>query len=129
MLNLINKVREGSNKSLAKLYLDDALNFLAEKHSIDMVKRNYFDHLNPDGRTPGIRAKLVGFNYLVGQNIAIGNNISQIHNILMKSSDNYNNTINPKWTRCGIGFQYDLNKEIYTTILFSVRDLKANPIS
>jgi len=48
------------------LYLDPALNKLSDMQTSDMIKRDFFDHVNPDKKTPGDRAKAIGFNYPVG---------------------------------------------------------------
>ena len=37
------------------------LDEIARKHSVDMVKRNFFSHINPDGKNPTGRAKDKGF--------------------------------------------------------------------
>lgn len=62
----MNNVRLNQNTGLVALYLDVALNGLAQGHSNDMVKRNFFDHINPDGLGPQQRATAAGFNYSVG---------------------------------------------------------------
>lgn len=69
-----------------------------------MIKRKFFDHLCPGGKGVAQRAKDIGFNFAVGENIAISGTVQEAHNSLMKSPGHYNNTINPDWTRCGIGF-------------------------
>lgn len=66
MLVLINEVRQSLNKNLSMLYLDPALNKLSDMQTSDMIKRDFFDHVNPDKKTPGDRAKAIGFNYPVG---------------------------------------------------------------
>lgn len=55
--------------------------------------------------------------------------MSQIHQSLMKSPGHYKNTIDPDWTRCGIGFHSNKLGWIYATIVFSTRDLKKYPPS
>lgn len=66
MLKLINEVRSNLKINLPSLYLDDTLNILAEKHSEDMIKRKYFDHVCPDQKGVAERAKDIGFKYKVG---------------------------------------------------------------
>jgi uncharacterized protein YkwD len=77
------------------LYLDPTLNRLSDIMTTDMIKRDFFDHVNPDNKNPSDRAKSIGFNYPVGENIAIGINVTNIHNNLMKSPGHYAVTINP----------------------------------
>lgn len=62
LLGLVNKVR----KQPPPLYLDTTLNQLALAHSEDMLRRNFFNHVNPDGKSPSDRAREKGFLYGVG---------------------------------------------------------------
>lgn len=57
MLNLMNSVRKGLGKNLPMLYIDDKLNILSQQHSEDMIKRKFFDHISPDNKGVGDRAK------------------------------------------------------------------------
>lgn len=55
------------------LLWDEKASISATKHSIDMIERNYFAHIDPDGVTPFTRMKNEGINYsLAGENIAYG---------------------------------------------------------
>lgn len=55
------------------LVWDDILGSVAEAHSRDMANRNYFDHLDRDGRLPGDRAELAGYSGTqVAETIAAG---------------------------------------------------------
>lgn len=45
----------------------------------------------------------MGFEYLVSENIGKGANIPEIHKSLMNSVEHFKNTMNPQWTRCGVG--------------------------
>lgn len=94
-----------------------------------MIARKYFDHFSPDGKGVGDRAKSIGFDYAVGENIAISGTVLEAHQSLMKSPGHYNNTINPEWTRCGIGFEVNKTGRLYTTIVFSTRDLMKQQLS
>jgi uncharacterized protein YkwD len=51
------RVRHG----LAALDWDDKLAIIAEKHSIDMARRDYFSHDTPEGKDPTARAELGGY--------------------------------------------------------------------
>src|SRR5690606_18320301 len=45
----------------------------ARSHSRAMANGNYFSHRDPEGRTPGDRAELAGYNAgQIGENIAAG---------------------------------------------------------
>src|ERR1017187_3148125 len=46
---------ERARRGLPALHPDDTLDSIARGHSIDMLRRNFFDHTNPDGDSPGDR--------------------------------------------------------------------------
>ena len=50
IFELIN--RERAKEKLKPLKMDRALSEIARRHSEDMARRRYFDHLNPDGKGP-----------------------------------------------------------------------------
>jgi uncharacterized protein YkwD len=52
--------------------VDDRLAAAARGHSEDMVARDFFDHVNPDGDGPGDRARAAGYDWLASENIAWG---------------------------------------------------------
>ena len=50
---------------------DPRLERAAEEHAHDMSRNGHFDHYGTDGRDPGQRARLAGYNWwAVGENIA-----------------------------------------------------------
>jgi uncharacterized protein YkwD len=57
---LINQQRQ--KHGLILLSFDVTLANIARKHSQDMLKRNFFSHQNPEGKSPTDRGKIVGFN-------------------------------------------------------------------
>jgi hypothetical protein len=68
MLCLVNEYRAGNG--LAPLVLDERLGRAARAHAEDMVARNYFSHVTPEGLDPTERAVRFGFPAGVGENIA-----------------------------------------------------------
>ena len=56
---LVNKERAG--RKLAQLQFDDKLAKIARTHSQDMARRNFFDHVNPDGKDPTARGEAAGY--------------------------------------------------------------------
>ena len=52
---------ERSHEHLTVLRLDRRLTGVARTHSEDMVKRRFFDHINPDGEDPTARGKRDGY--------------------------------------------------------------------
>ena len=49
---------ERENMKMEKLSYDEKLEEIAQKHSKDMVERNFFDHVNPDGQSPSVRTSI-----------------------------------------------------------------------
>jgi uncharacterized protein YkwD len=58
--DLINKERTSGKRPV--LQWDDRLTQIARGHSADMVKRAFFDHVNPDGADPTARGKRAGYD-------------------------------------------------------------------
>jgi len=56
---LIDKERTG--KKLPALQFDEKLSNIARAHSTDMARRNFFSHINPDGKDPTARGRLAGY--------------------------------------------------------------------
>src|SRR4051812_3054463 len=57
--DLINKERR--DHKLPPLAEDDGLSRVARRHSQDMAKRQFFDHINPEGLDPTARGKRAGY--------------------------------------------------------------------
>ncbi|NLV26702.1 MAG: hypothetical protein GXY48_06005 [Methanomicrobiales archaeon] len=54
-----NKYRQ--YKGLNELNLDSFLSSIADAHTVDMIKRNYFSHYTPEGLDPKGRADIAGY--------------------------------------------------------------------
>ena len=98
------------------LAIVNALARAADSHSADMVARNFFDHVNPDGDTPYDRATDAGWRAsrgFVGENIAglftFRNTVATIaviddhHLGLFESESHRENTFEPEYSEIGIG--------------------------
>lgn len=80
MLTLINKARSqghrcGKNDQPAAppLQWNDDLAKAAKKHANDMARRDFFDHVNPDGWDTARRVERESYRWqTVGENIAMG---------------------------------------------------------
>ncbi len=89
----------------------------ARAHSLDMVVRNFFSHVNPNGQDPTARASAVGYDTGVGENIDGGGATSQAeveesHFGFMVDYDNIDlahplghriNALNADYTEIGVG--------------------------
>lgn len=106
MLDLHNKQR--ASKGLKTLCIHPALQKAAEKHSQDMIDKDYFAHNSQDGTTFAQRIKREGYNYrTAGENIAWGSgNLGSPENIFknwMNSSGHKANILKSGYREVGIG--------------------------
>ena len=107
MLDLHNKTR--ANRGLPKLCVHPALQRAAEKHSQDMMDRNYFSHnTKGTGATFAQRIKREGYNYqMAGENIAWGSGAygtpDSIFKYWMNSSGHRKNILTRGYREVGIG--------------------------
>ena len=95
---------ERQKKGLNPLKHDNTLSLLALMHCEDMMSRNFFDHVNPDGEDPFYRMKEFGINYwAAGENIAAGQTSpEEAVKAWMNSKDHRENILNPKFKSMGI---------------------------
>ncbi|WP_254048012.1 CAP domain-containing protein [Synechococcus sp. BDU 130192] len=66
-LELVNRDRQLNN--LSPLTEDPLLSKAAQKHAEDMLARQYYDHITPEGKTPTDRFADLGGQQGVGENI------------------------------------------------------------
>jgi len=108
-LCLINaqRVRAGDQPLTENLMLQRA----AELHSLDMAKRQYFEHDDPDGVGPDARIMRQGYPpILVGENLAWAETVkstpAHIVSLWMKSPGHRANILEPQYREIGIGMAY-----------------------
>ncbi len=126
---LTNEVRRKHH--LSPLDKDNALVVTARGHSDDMLKRNYFSHVNPDGKTVKDRVVPATSRTTVraGENIWSGSGYDysdyklmarMIVDSWMSSPGHRANLLNPTYTHLGVGVAV-LGKEIRATQNFIQR--------
>ena len=102
LLDLVNKERKRAGLSL--YIMDHTLRNVARAHSADMVKRDFFDHKNPDGESPFDRMTKAGVKYMkAAENVAYNASVVEIHRSLMNSPGHRKNIMNPALGKIGIG--------------------------
>ena len=111
-------IDSGANTSPQEaLAVVSTLSEAARAHSQDMDDRNFFDHQNPDGQSPGDRALEEGHpNSYVGENIAvIGSSwtnfdeqarAEDLHFGLWESNGHQVNMLRSQWSEIGVGYDY-----------------------
>ncbi|MBN3525610.1 CAP domain-containing protein [Paenibacillus apiarius] len=95
---------------------DDVIADTARKHSTDMKSRNFFNHNNPDGKTPFDRIKKDGITYIAaGENIAAGQTSAIfVHEDWMNSSKHRKNIMGD-YERLGVGVSFDGKSNVFYT--------------
>lgn len=119
VLTLVNAER--AKNGLKALTLDTGLNSVAQKHSEDMAKNNYFSHTSLSGKSPFDRIKGAGISYkTAGENIAAGQTTAaQVVNSWMNSEGHRKNILNASFTKMGLGFaKANSGYKTYWTQLF-----------
>ncbi|MGW2814637.1 CAP domain-containing protein [Streptomyces sp. NPDC001415] len=86
---------------------DPALASLATAFSDDMAARGFFDHTDPDGRTPWDRAAKAGLQGLGGENIARGQaDAKAVMDAWMNSPGHRANILNCQYKSLGVGVHF-----------------------
>ncbi|WP_077046340.1 CAP domain-containing protein [Pseudomonas sp. KK4] len=97
----------------------------AETHSRSMANNNYFDHKDRDGRTPGDRAELEGYNFQqIGENIAAGqDSVRKVVDGWLASPGHCANLMNPQFKELGAAYATDPKSDagIYWTAMFGAQ--------
>ncbi|MGL5206704.1 MAG: CAP domain-containing protein [Acidaminococcaceae bacterium] len=101
-LKLINNDRK--ERGLAPLRFNPYLAKLAENYAKDMVKRDFFSHVNPEGQSPfeRMQEQKIVFNY-AGENLAFNESVYAAQQAFMHSPDHKANILNANYTQVGIG--------------------------
>lgn len=102
VLKLVNEER--AKVGCSAVSVNSSLTGLAESFSEDMAARDFFDHTDPDGRTPWDRAAAVGISNLGGENIARGQATAEaVMDAWMNSEGHRANILNCDFKTLGVG--------------------------
>ncbi|MFE9612535.1 CAP domain-containing protein [Streptomyces sp. NPDC006012] len=105
VLKLVNEER--AKAGCGALTASGPLTRLAEAFSADMAARDFFDHTDPDGRTPWDRASAAGVSGLGGENIARGQaDAAAVMEAWMNSPGHRANILNCDFTTLGVGVHF-----------------------
>lgn len=121
VLDLVNAER--AKYGLSALTWADDLASIARAHSQDMIRRSFFDHTNPDGKSPFDRLKSAGIRYrYAAENIAYGQKTPEaVMNAWMNSAGHRKNILNANLKEIGVGAAASSGGTIYWTQLFVAR--------
>lgn len=115
VLEVVNQVRaegadcgsKGSFGAAGPLTMHPLLRCAARLHSKDMVVRNFFNHVNPDGEDPWDRIAKTGYGgyQTAGENIAGGSGTAAgVMDQWMNSDGHCANIMNPAFNQIGVGY-------------------------
>ena len=96
---------------LPALKLNSKLDTAAQTKANDMVARNYWAHVTPDGKQPWVFFTNAGYSYTAaGENLAYGFNTStDTEQGWMNSPEHKANVLNSSYTEVGFGFKNSSN--------------------
>lgn len=115
LLQMVNTERK--IRGLDSLKSDSHLAELAQFRADDMCTRNYFAHVDPDGKKAEDYRVLHDVQTPVGENIAKNSSLRGGHEGLMRSPAHRKLIIDPEFTRVGFGFCHsDLDSGTLTIV-------------
>jgi uncharacterized protein YkwD len=102
---------ERTQRGLPPLHQNALLDAASAEHSQDMVRRDYFEHATPDGRSVADRLRAIGYQRGIsasaGENIAYGvgdkSTPASIVRAWMRSAGHRADILRPAFTEVGIG--------------------------
>ena len=85
--------------------LSGTLAGVALGHASDMAEKNYFEHVDPAGKSPADRVRAVGYSEkLVGENIAFGpKSVDEVVQGWLDSPGHCENIMDPRFAEMGLG--------------------------
>ncbi|MEU2790751.1 CAP domain-containing protein [Streptomyces sp. NPDC007100] len=105
VLDLVNAER--AKAGCSPVAADRQLGRLARDFSDDMARRGFFDHTDPDGRSPWDRAKAAGIEGLGGENIARGQaDARAVMDTWLHSPGHRANILNCEYKTLGVGAHF-----------------------
>lgn len=127
-LELVNAER--TQQGLRALEAETVLRTAAQRHAEDMLRRDYYGHVSPEGENPRDRYIAAGGHRsrLVAENIArcspcgppvTADAIERLHRGWMNSPVHRDNILNPGLTRFGFGFAGGAQGRLYAVQTFA----------
>ncbi len=119
LIDFINAER--ASHGLGPVRMSNALTQVARAHSQDMIDRDFFDHVNPDGWGPRERLDNAGYNWMTyGENIGGGYSSAELmSNGWMNSSGHRAIMLTPEFTEIGVAYVAGGFYGHYWTALFA----------
>lgn len=112
--DLTNAIRVRFNKTAYEW--DESVSSVARKHSQDMADRNYFSHVNPDGKDPFTRMEENNLEFMMAaENIAAGQPNAIIAHENWMNSEGHRKNILGDSKKLGVGVYFGGSYHVYYT--------------
>jgi len=108
--------QERTKRGLQAVTLNPTLSKMADDYACEMVDKNFFDHINPQGEGPGQRAISAGYVFLaIGENLAGGQNSPEwVMNDWMNSKEGHReNILATQWQEVGVSVRLGGTHGVY----------------
>lgn len=95
---------------VAALTMNPELRCAARSHAVDMAVRGYFDHLSPEGVSPGERAEEAGYSWrALSENISEGRSSAAetVDGLIASTSGHCENLMDEDPVEAGMGAHFD----------------------
>ena len=114
---------ERQMRDIPPLRCDLRLVWTGREHSADMRDRDYFDHVSPEGRTPGDRLAAKGVVWSSSaENIAISPTTALAHTAWMESEGHRRNVLRQEVTDLGVGVVKTERGYVMTALFIGAKD-------
>jgi len=102
-LTNLHRVRSG----VSPVSIDTRLMTAARSHSVDMIARLFYDHLNPEGLDPTERARAAGYPFGTGESIAanLEGTAESLFDQWLNSPPHNQNMLTPHYRAAGMGIE------------------------
>ncbi|MCD6109963.1 S-layer homology domain-containing protein [bacterium] len=117
LLDYINTSRQKYGLNPVKLV--PKLDTLAQNHTDDMSRNNFFAHVNLQGETPNDRRIKLSIYTDVGENLALAPTVYFAHEALMRSAIHRKNILTSYWDTIGIGITVNNDGDLLIAEEFS----------
>jgi len=113
-----------SRLGLPVLQLDHTLNLAAFAKAEDMLEKNYFDHVSPEGTKPWHWFKSLGYKYsYAGENLAQGfDDAHDLEQSWMSSPKHRANILSPNYDDMGVAIVYKNGQRVVVQLFGSRQD-------
>lgn len=123
ILQLVN--RDRARFGLHALSLNPTLNLAAYAKAEDMVEKNYFNHISPEGTKPWHFFNALGYNYLyAGENLALNyKDPLDLERSWMASPSHRENILSPYYSELGLAVVSNADRVVVVQFFGSRNDL------